>query len=154
MSAARMQQIASHRLASVRALQALGAEQTGVLAAVDAAARGEIGQIAAEELLTAHLAAREACISSMRAYDTEWRELAQGAGSWSASESEAVQGASREILVLLAAIEADDARFARELTERRNGAQAEIARADNGLAAQRAYGATRDPHPRFTDRRC
>mgnify|MGYP003339897580 CR=1 FL=1 len=79
MSAGRMRQIAGFRLASARAMRSLVDEQPKVLAAIDSAARGEIGQIAAEELLGAHLAAREACIAAMREHDAEWRELAGGA---------------------------------------------------------------------------
>ena len=57
-SGARMREIAAARLASARAMRALADHQAGVLAAVDAAARGEMAQVEAEELLLAHLSAR------------------------------------------------------------------------------------------------
>ena len=61
--ATRLREIAHIRLASVRAMHALGGEQPRVLAAVDAAARGDIAREDAESLLSAHLEARERCIA-------------------------------------------------------------------------------------------
>lgn len=158
MSARRMQEIAGFRLASARAMRALADEQPKVLAAIDAAARGEIGQIEAEELLGAHLAAREACIASMREFDGEWRTLADGAAAWSAQETTDIQQASRAVLALLAEIESSDVGFASELKSRRAVARTEMSRADTGRAASRAYGnqsagSPTGDAPRFTDRR-
>ncbi|MFM2165387.1 MAG: hypothetical protein RL325_1824 [Planctomycetota bacterium] len=151
---ARMREIAAQRLAALRAMRTLSAEEPRVLAAVDAAARGEIGQGAADELVASHLSARDACIAAMRAHDEEWRTLAQGAPGWSADDAEAITGLSRESLALLAEIDASDARFAAELVARRSSASSELARADSARAAQRAYGAGGSPNaPRFTDRR-
>ena len=134
--AGRMRQIAGFRLASARAMRGLVDEQPKVLAAIDSAARGEIGQVEAEELLGAHLAAREACIAAMRRHDAEWRELAGGASEWTAADATEISS------------------FAAELTARRAGARAEISRADTGRAAQRAYGnqSQGGDQPRFTDR--
>ena len=150
---ARMRAIAGHRLVSAQAMRALADEQPKVLAAIDAAARGEIGQLEAEELLGAHLAAREACIASMRAFDDEWRALTADAASWSGADAGDIHDASRAVLGLLAEIESSDARFAVELASRRNAARGEMARTDTGRAAQRAYGNTGGGAPRFTDRK-
>ncbi len=152
-SGARMREIAAARLASARAMRALADHQAGVLAAVDAAARGEMAQVEAEELLLAHLSSREACIASMRAFDGEWRELSRDAAGWSGADADAIQAATRELLALVAGIEASDADFARALVERRAEASAAIGRADSGRAAHRAYGTPRGDGPRFTDRR-
>jgi hypothetical protein len=154
--ATRLREIAQIRLASVRAMHALGAEQPRVLAAVDAAARGEIARDDAEALLSAHLEARERCIATMRGFDAEWRELARDASQWSPDETTAIAADAREVLALLAEIDAGDTRFADELIARRRSAGAEIARADSGRAAHRAYagGTGASGHePRFTDRR-
>jgi hypothetical protein len=154
--ATRLREIAHIRLASVRAMHALGGEQPRVLAAVDAAARGDIAREDAEALLSAHLEARERCIAAMRGFDAEWRELARDASQWSPGETAAIAGDAREVLTLLAEIDACDARFADELIARRRSAAAEIARTDSGRAAHRAYaGGTASPahEPRFTDRR-
>jgi len=152
--AGRMRQIAGFRLASARAMRSLVDEQPKVLLAIDSAARGEIGQIEAEELLGAHLAAREACIAAMRQHDLEWRELAGGVADWSASDAAEISQASRDVLAVLREIESTDVRFAAELAARRAGARAEISRAETGRAAQRAYGsqAPSGDQPRFTDR--
>lgn len=156
MSAGRMRQIAGFRLASARAMRSLVDEQPKVLAAIDSAARGEIGQIAAEELLGAHLAAREACIAAMREHDAEWRELAGGASAWTIADAQEISQASRDVLAVLREIETTDAQFAAELVARRTGARAELSRIDSGRAAQRAYtaqpNATSGDQPRFTDR--
>jgi hypothetical protein len=156
MSATRMRQIAGFRLASARAMRRLVDEQPKVLAAIDSAARGEIGQVEAEELLGAHLAAREACLSAMRQHDGEWRDLATDAGQWPSADAEEITRTSREVLAVLREIETTDAHFARELTTRRAHARTELSRADTGRAAQRAYGGgtppSGDPEPRFTDR--
>lgn len=152
---ARMRAIAGHRLASATAMRALADEQPKVLAAIDAAARGEIGPAEAEELLGAHLAAREACIASMRAFDDEWRALSGDAAAWSGADAGEIHDASRAVLGLLAEIESNDARFAGELSARRNAARSEMSRADSGRAAQRAYGSGGGVGgaPRFTDRK-
>ena len=152
--AGRMRQIAGFRLASARAMRSLVDEQPKVLAAIDSAARGEIGQVEAEELLGAHLAAREACIAAMRQHDVEWRELAGGVAAWSPSDAADISQASKDVLAILREIESTDVAFAAELTARRAGARAEIARADSGRAAQRAYGhqPPSGDQPRFTDR--
>jgi len=152
--AGRMRQIAGFRLASARAMRGLVDEQPKVLAAIDSAARGEIGQVEAEELLGAHLAAREACIAAMRRHDAEWRELAGGASEWTAADATEISQASKDVLAILREIEATDVSFAAELTARRAGARAEISRADTGRAAQRAYGnqSQGGDQPRFTDR--
>jgi hypothetical protein len=153
MSAARMREIAGKRLAALRAMRALSAEEPRVLAAVDAAARGELGQGAADELVASHLSAREACIDAMRAHDGEWSSLAQDAAGWSPVDARDIEGLARESLGLLAEIDAGDARFAAELSARRRGAADELARADSARAAQRAYGGRAAHGPRFTDRR-
>lgn len=151
---ARMREIAALRLAALRAMRLLASEEPRVLAAVDSAQRGEIGQGEADQLVVSHLSARDACIAAMRAHDEEWRALAQGASAWSADDAEAITGLSRESLALLAEIDASDARFAVELTARRSGAASELARADHARAAQRAYGTGGSSNaPRFTDRR-
>jgi len=149
----RMREIAAARLGSARAMRVLAERQPSVLAAVDAAARGEMAQIEAEELLLAHLSSREACIASMRAFDGEWRELARDASAWSDAETDEIQSSAREFLAVIAEIEASDAVFARALADRRGAARDEITRTDSGRAANRAYGAPRGDEPRFTDRR-
>lgn len=153
MSAARMREIAGNRLAALRALRALAAEEPRVLAAVDAAARGELGQGEADELVASHLSAREVCIAALRAHDGEWSSLAQGAAGWGSDDAQDIDRLARESLALLAEIDAGDARFAAELSGRRRGAAGELARADSARAAQRAYGGRAASAPRFTDRR-
>jgi hypothetical protein len=152
-SAARLREIAAIRLACAQAMLALASQQPSVLSAIDAAAQGELGQGEAEEILSAHLAGRESCIDAMRSFDSEWRQLAADAVQWSASEVDDVQAVSRGFLALLAEIESSDTLFARELAARRRTASIEIARADSGIAAHRAYGPARGEEPRFTDRR-
>lgn len=151
--AARMREIATQRLTALRAMRTLSAEEARVLSAVDAAARGELGQGEADELVASHLSARDACIAAMRAHDEEWRALAQGASGWSADDAQAITGLSRESLALLAEIDASDARFAKELATRRAGASSELSRADSARAAHRAYNGGAANPPRFTDRR-
>lgn len=114
-SAARLREIAAIRLACAQAMLALASQQPSVLSAIDAAAQGELGQGEAEEILSAHLAARESCIDAMRSFDSEWRQLAADAVQWSASEVDDVQAVSRGFLALLAEIESSDTLFAREL---------------------------------------
>jgi len=149
----RMRAIAEQRLASLRAMRALAAEESRILAAVDAAARGEVGQGEAEDLVASHLAARDACLASMRDLDAEWRELARGAAAWPAADAAAIARAAHESLALLSEIDAGDARFAAELAARRQGAAVELARTDQARVAQRAYAGTLPTAPRFTDRR-
>lgn len=151
---ARLVEIADIRIASMRSMRALADEQSRVLAAVDASARGELPSQDAESLLADHLAARERCIAAMRGVDAEWRELARNVSSWSAGDVHAIADRSAEAMALLAEIDASDARFADELIARRRAASAEIARADSGRAAQRAYGGGAPAtEPRFTDRK-
>ncbi len=153
MSASRLCEIAQIRVSSARAMRALSEHEPHVLGAVDAAARGEIAQGEAEDILASHLGARESCIASMRSFDTEWRELSRDVASLPAAESDELQALSRDFLALLPEIESSDARFAAELGERRRQASVEIARADTGHAAHRAYGPRSDSQPRFTDRK-
>ena len=152
--AVRLREIADIRIASMRAMRALADEQPRVLAAVDAAARGELPSCDAEALLSDHLAARERCISAMRGVDAEWRGLARDVSSWSAGDLRDIAARSAEAMALLAEIDAADTRFADELITRRRAAGAEILRADSGRAAHRAYaGGAPSTEPRFTDRK-
>lgn len=153
-AAARLGEIADIRIASMRAMRALADEQPRVLAAVDAAARGELPSHDAESLLSDHLAARERCIAAMRGVDAEWRALARDVSSWTADDLGDLAARSGEAMTLLAEIDASDTRFADELIARRRAAGAEIARAESGRAAQRAYGGGAPAtEPRFTDRK-
>lgn len=153
MSAARLAAIAATRLDAARAMRALGAHEPGILAAIDAAARGELDGDSAESTLRAHLAAREALVARMREGESEWVLLAPTAGSFSPAELAPIQSMSTELAALLAEISASDAAFASELVRRRDAARAEIGRTDSARAAGRAYGAGHDDSPRFTDRR-
>ncbi len=153
MSSKRLLEIAATRLASAQAMRALSHRQTEVLFAIDAAARGEMGQGEAEEVLHAHLAARESCLTSMRSFDQEWRILTDLASATRGDESEEFKTAAKRFVELLAEIEAADAAFVGELSSRRRTARTEIARADSGRAAHRAYAPSRAENPRFTDRR-
>ena len=149
----RLREIAARRLASARAMRSLVAEQPGMLAGIDAAARGELPQAEADAILDSHLAARDACIASMRSFDDEWRALAAGSRDWTPAEPDSVRGVVQEVLELLVELERADERLAAELAARRRDAGAEIARGDQGRAAHRAYGASGAGSPRFTDRR-
>ena len=156
--AERLREIASSRLEAVRAMQALVKEEPRVLAAVDAAGRGEIPDIDAEAALDALLAAREACISELHSCDLEWSDLASTRSEWAvagapASVFEATRAIADEIGRILSEIESSDARFAVELSTRRAAARLEMSRTDGARVAGRAYAPQRAVEPRFTDRR-
>jgi hypothetical protein len=156
--AERLREIASSRLEAVRAMQALVREEPRVLAAVDAAGRGEIPDLDAEAALEALLAAREACIAELHSCDGEWSLLASTRSEWAVAGApagvfETTRAIADEIGRILAEIESSDARFAVELSTRRAAARLEMSRADGARAAGRAYAPQRAVEPRFTDRR-
>ncbi|MFM7050569.1 MAG: hypothetical protein ACKOYN_00340 [Planctomycetota bacterium] len=152
MSSVRLREIAEERLSAVRAMHALAGREASVLATVDAAARGEVSQDAADGAIASHLAARERCIEQMMRGQDEWAALAPQAGAWADSEVDAIRALGDEATRLLAEIALSDRRFASELSARRAAAADGIARTEGGRAANRAYAPRGDQGPRFTDR--
>ena len=151
-AAPRLRDLAERRLASARVMQDLSTREDALLAAVDAAGRGEIKQDEVEVVLAMHLNAREACLNSMRTCDAEWAAGAAAIDQLQSSDRDAIQRIATELFDILEAIQATDTHFASELALRRRAAGVEISRTDGSRAANRAY-APITPTPRFTDRR-
>ncbi len=151
-SGTRLRALAERRLTSARVMRDLATRQSDLLAAIDAAGRGEIETDAVESVLESHLAARAECLASMTSCDDEWAAAATTLHEMDALDRDAIQRISAEIGGILAELTTSDATFATELSARRRAAGAEIARADGSRAAHRAY-APQTQAPRFTDRR-
>ncbi len=148
----RLLDLAARRLSCARVMQDLSTREPALLAAVDAASRGELEHSAVEEVLAMHLAARESCLENMRAGDGEWARGAEEIGAFTNADRDAIQITANELTSILEAIQVTDAVFAQELAQRRRAAGVEIGRTDSSRAANRAY-APITPAPRFTDRR-
>ncbi|MDI9404987.1 MAG: hypothetical protein QM516_14055 [Limnohabitans sp.] len=153
-AAARLLEIARVRLEAARAMRALSAKEAAILAMVDAAARGEVAQVEADDALALHLESREVCLDAMQCFNDEWTALAATVSRATfPSELEAI---ASEIVVMLDDIARTDAAFATELTARRQAARFELSRTDGARSAGRAYFSQAlgvSEGPRFTDRK-
>ena len=124
-AAPRLRDLAERRLASARVMQDLSTREDALLAAVDAAGRGEIEQDEVEVVLAMHLNAREACLNSMRTCDAEWAAGAAAIDQLQSSDRDAIQRIATELFDILEAIQATDTHFASELALRRRAAGVE-----------------------------
>ncbi|RLS62091.1 MAG: hypothetical protein DWH97_12250 [Planctomycetota bacterium] len=150
---AQLHTLASARLEAARTMRLIVARESSLLATIDSAQRGEISQDDAEDLLTAHLNARQLCLSAMQADQSQWNLLAEQRSSWSDNARSTIASIGAEIAAILGELSTSDASFMSELAARRNVARIEMTRADDARAAQRAYAPREAIEPRFTDRR-
>ncbi len=150
---AQLHELARARLEAARTMRLIAAREPSLLATIDSAQRGEISQDDAEDLLNAHLNARQSCLTAMHADQTQWNVLAEQRGSWDDNARATIASIGAEIAAILGELASSDASFMDELAARRNAARIEMSRADDARAAQRAYAPREAIEPRFTDRR-